>query len=80
MDTSTASPHKKRGRPPGSGKGESPQLKARVPQDLLDRLDAWAEAHGVDRSEATRRLLAAGLEVIPRPPATRSSRRESQDE
>jgi Ribbon-helix-helix protein, copG family len=52
------------GRPP-----QGPFVGARLPQDLIDRIDAWA-ARECDnsRSEAIRRLLELGLAASP--PAT----------
>lgn len=34
----------------------------RLDVELVDRLDAWAEAHGMTQAEAVRKLLAAALE------------------
>lgn len=34
----------------------------RLDVELVERLDAWAEAHGMTQAEAVRALLAAGLE------------------
>lgn len=34
----------------------------RLDVELVERLDAWAEAHGMTQAEAVRTLLAAGLE------------------
>lgn len=34
----------------------------RLDVGLVERLDAWAEAHGMTQAEAVRRLLEAGLE------------------
>lgn len=33
----------------------------RVPQDLIDRLDAYAAEHGVDRSRALRDVITKGI-------------------
>lgn len=49
---------KKRGRP---ATGHDPFLTARVPQDVIDAIEAWAAASDISRSEAVRRLLELGL-------------------
>lgn len=51
-------PKKKRiGRPPV----ESEQLRSRAEMPLVRAVDAWAEANGVTRAEAIRRLIQLGL-------------------
>jgi hypothetical protein len=53
--------HKKsrRGRPPGTRfAGNTP---VRLEPSIQDAVDAWAERHAVNRSEALRRLVALGL-------------------
>jgi hypothetical protein len=55
---------KKRGRP---ATGRNPFLTARVPQELIDALEAWAVANEISRSEAVRRLLELGLSAPKRP-------------
>lgn len=55
---STLNASKKRGRP----KVDSDEVTARLQRPLLDALEEWAEAHGVTRAEAIRRLIARGLE------------------
>ncbi|QCI93379.1 ribbon-helix-helix protein, CopG family [Novosphingobium sp. EMRT-2] len=55
---STINPRKKpRGRPPV----ESEEIRARVQQPLLGRLDEYAEKNNLPRSEAIRRLVEKGL-------------------
>jgi Arc/MetJ-type ribon-helix-helix transcriptional regulator len=50
---------KKTGRP---AKGESPVKTVRLPPDLAERIDRWAEAMGKESySEAMRHLLELGL-------------------
>jgi hypothetical protein len=49
---------KKRGRP---ATGRNPFLTARVPQEAIDAIEAWAVANEISRSEAIRRLLELGL-------------------
>jgi hypothetical protein len=49
---------KKRGRP---ATGRNPFLTARVPQEVIDAIEAWAVANEISRSEAIRRLLELGL-------------------
>ena len=39
----------------------------RIPDDLLDHLDALAERHGVDRSHVIRTFLEAGRSANPAP-------------
>ena len=34
---------------------------ARLSDELVSKIDAWADANGVSRSEAIRRLVEAGL-------------------
>lgn len=51
-------PKKRMGRPPV----ESEQLRARAEMPLVRKVDAWAEANGVTRAEAIRRLLSKALE------------------
>lgn len=41
---------------------DSEEVRSRVQQPLLGELDAWAEAHGITRAEAIRRLIQKGLE------------------
>jgi hypothetical protein len=54
---------KRRGRP---ATGKDPLVTARLPQDMIDSLDARAEADGVTRSETMRRLIEAGLKRRPK--------------
>jgi len=54
---------KKTGRP----RIESEQVKSRVRQPLLGKLDAYAAGAGIDRAEAIRRLLEKALAVERRP-------------
>jgi predicted DNA-binding protein len=49
---------KKRGRP---ATGVDPMYGARLSNDLVERLDAWAKTNRVSRSEAIRRLIELGL-------------------
>jgi Ribbon-helix-helix protein, copG family len=59
MRKSIKVPPKKRGRP---ATGRDPFLTARVPQDVIDAIEAWAAASEISRSEAVRRLLELGLD------------------
>jgi hypothetical protein len=52
---------KKRGRPPAGGR--NPHIAARMPQPLIDQVEAWASANGATRSEAIRGLVELGLTV-----------------
>jgi len=38
---------------------------ARLPQDLVLKIDAWAESEGISRSEAIRRLIEVALKAAP---------------
>jgi len=53
-------PKKKRGRP---ATGKDPLVSARLPQELIDSVEAWASANGASRSEAIRRLVELGLKA-----------------
>jgi Arc/MetJ-type ribon-helix-helix transcriptional regulator len=52
-------PKKRRGRP---ATGKDPLISARLPQSLIDNVEAWATANKASRSEAIRRLVEIGLE------------------
>ncbi|MXV35817.1 MULTISPECIES: hypothetical protein [unclassified Saccharibacter] len=55
-----ANPKKKgRGRP---ATGKDPMLGGRVPAALIQRIEGWAAAHNMTRSEAVRRLLQKALD------------------
>jgi Ribbon-helix-helix protein, copG family len=56
-------PKKRRGRP---ATGKDPLVSARLPQPLIDQLDAWASKNGATRSEAIRRLVELGLKAKPK--------------
>jgi hypothetical protein len=54
--------HKKSmGRPPGIKYGGTIPARFEIP--TMEALDAWAEKHGVNRSEAIRRLVELGLKA-----------------
>jgi hypothetical protein len=53
-------PKKKRGRP---ATGRDPHVTSRMPQPLIDQVEAWAAANDTGRSEAIRRLVELGLKV-----------------
>ena len=53
-------PKKKRGRP---ATGRDPHVTSRMPQALIDQVDAWAAANDTGRSDALRRLVELGLKV-----------------
>jgi hypothetical protein len=53
-------PKKKRGRP---ATGRDPHVTSRMPRRLIERVEAWAAAHAIGRSEAIRRLVEQGLTV-----------------
>ena len=51
---------KKVGRP---ATGQDPHFTARLPQEMVDAIEAWATAKGINRSEAVRRLVDLGLKA-----------------
>lgn len=51
---------KKRGRP---ATGRAPLVSARIHQEIVDRVDAWAETESITRSSAIARLVELGLTV-----------------
>jgi hypothetical protein len=53
-------PKKVRGRP---ATGKDPHVTARMPNDLIVQVEAWATANDTSRSEAIRRLVELGLKV-----------------
>jgi Ribbon-helix-helix protein, copG family len=53
-------PKKVRGRP---ATGKDPHVTARMPNDLIVQVEAWAAANDTSRSEAIRRLVELGLKV-----------------
>jgi Arc/MetJ-type ribon-helix-helix transcriptional regulator len=64
-------PKKRRGRP---ATGKDPLISARLPQELIDHVEAWATANSASRSEAIRRLLELGLAGIAKPRAKPSEK------
>src|SRR5258706_6511771 len=65
---------KKRGRP---ATGRDPHVTSRMPQPLIDQVEAWAATNDTGRSEAIRRLVELGLEVkTPARPAVSKSGRK----
>lgn len=54
--------HKRIGRP---RTGSSPAIAVRVDRDELARVDRFAEANGISRSQALRRLIHRGLSRAP---------------
>jgi len=52
---------KRRGRPAAGGR--DPHIAARMPQTLIDQVEAWASANDASRSEAIRRLVELGLTI-----------------
>jgi hypothetical protein len=51
-------PKRKMGRP---ATGRDPMLGGRVPAEIIAAVDAYAAKAGINRSDAMRRLLEAGL-------------------
>ena len=60
MSSSIAVKPKKRGRP---ATGRDPLVGVRLPPDVVERIDAWANERGVNRSEAIRAMIVAALEA-----------------
>ncbi len=56
--------NKKRG-PGRPVTGRDPAVSARVPKEVLARVDEWAAAYNYTRSEAIARLLENALEGVP---------------
>ena len=51
------------GQEPQRGRPEvGPRVLVRLPPEVLEHVDAWADAEGVTRAEAIRRLLTAALD------------------
>jgi hypothetical protein len=48
-----------RGRP---ATGQDPAVSARLPQEVIDQVDAWAKKAKVTRSQAIRQLVMQALE------------------
>jgi hypothetical protein len=51
-------PKKSRGRP---ATGRDPHVAARMPAELIARVEAWAKANDTTRSDAFRQLVEKGL-------------------
>ncbi|GBR34673.1 hypothetical protein AA11826_1264 [Komagataeibacter oboediens DSM 11826] len=60
MKASITGNQKNRGRPKT---GERSHVAARVTDEEMRLIDAWAASHGITRAEAIRRLIAKGLEA-----------------
>ncbi len=58
--TITVNEKRGRGRP---ATGVDPAVSARLPEELVLQLDAWAKKHGLSRGQAIRRLVEVGLNV-----------------
>ena len=56
MSTTTTHTTRGRGRPP-----IGPTVELRLPPEVLAHIDAWADAEGVTRAEAIRRLINESL-------------------
>lgn len=57
---------KQRGRP---SIGVEVSVTARMPPELVEKLEAWAEEHGVTKSKAMRMILAQTLNTAPQKPS-----------
>jgi hypothetical protein len=49
---------KRQGRP---ATGQNPHFTARLPQDMIDAIEAWAKKRDVSRSAAARQIIDLGL-------------------
>lgn len=54
-------PKERKRRPRGEGK--HPMVAARLPQGLIDEVEAWATHEKTSRSDAIRRLVELGLKA-----------------
>ncbi len=45
--------------------GQNTQWATRLPDDMTEQLEAYRQARGISKSEATRRAVAAGLDELP---------------
>jgi hypothetical protein len=71
-------PKRRRGRP---ATGKDPLVSARLPQELIDSVAAWASVNSASRSEAIRRLVELGLTVrTPAKPVGKPGRRSRAQE
>jgi hypothetical protein len=61
MKKSISVDQKKRGRGRPSTGGRDPEVSARMPVEVRDKIDNWAQANSCTRSEAVRRLIELGL-------------------
>jgi hypothetical protein len=61
MAKSISAKPKKRG-PGRPATGRNPMVGFRAGKELTAKIDAWAKANDVERSEAMRRLIEKGLE------------------
>jgi hypothetical protein len=68
MTKSAQAAAKRRGRPPT---GRDPTVTARVAQETIEAVEAWADENGITRSTAIGLLLEAGLK---RPPKVKAKR------
>jgi hypothetical protein len=41
--------------------GNDPVVSHRMPRELIEHVEAWADAHKISRSDAIRRLIESGL-------------------
>jgi hypothetical protein len=61
-----ATPITQGGKRAGAGRpatGKDPMLSSRMPAALIGEIEAWADAQGVTRSAALRRLVELGLKA-----------------
>jgi Arc/MetJ-type ribon-helix-helix transcriptional regulator len=66
-------PKKRRGRP---ATGKDPLVSARLPQQVIDKIEEWSASAEVTRSEAIRRLVELGLTLkTPARPVSKPGRR-----
>jgi hypothetical protein len=66
MRKSIAVKPKKRGRP---ATGKDPFVGVRLPDEMIEAVDGWADKNGTTRSAAIRQFIEQGLSATPHKPA-----------
>lgn len=61
----TVAPKKRRGRPPSGGR--DPGVHIRLPEAMIEAIDAYSAPEQLSRSEAIRRLVEIGLKAKGKP-------------
>ena len=74
----TVAPKKKRGRPPSGGR--DPGVHVRLPEEMIESIDAYSAREALSRSEAIRQLVELGLtSTAGVRPKTESQRQHARD-